>query len=468
METGMGTEKPVDAIQKRLTDYAISLDYSAISPQAIHATKTRIIDWLGALIGGFEGEPCRIAQCLAAQIPYPTGATVLGTRLKTTVDLAAFANGITGRYVEMNDAYHRPGVFGGHPSDVLGAVLAVAEHVHADGRSLITAAALAYETYLRLADAVLVPPGFDYTNYVCIGSATAAAKLLGLTPVQLSHAISIAVVPNNSLFQARTGHLSMWKAAAAGQACKSGVFAAQLAAQGMEGAHTPFEGAAGWCDYVTRRRFAIGPMGSAGEPFKVEETIIKPRALCAATISSVLASEQIAPLADVNGVKEIIVEVYKKAKNYVGTGAHCWNPDSRETADHSIPYVVAAALIDGTVTPRSLDDDHLWNPAIRSLMMKINVVENEDYTKAYETMPVEHHIRITVVMKNGEKLTSKVGGSDGNDLGERKTDEQISQKFKSLAADGIGPGRSEEILKTLWRMEEMADVSEISASLPVR
>jgi len=468
MEPGMRTGKPVDAIQARLTDYAISLDYSGLSPRAIHATKTRIIDWLGALIGGFEGEPCRIARRLAAQIPYPAGATVLGTRLRTTVDLAAFGNGITGRYVEMNDAYHRPGVFGGHPSDVLGAVLAVAEHVHADGRSLIAGAALAYETYLRLADAVLVPPGFDYTNYVCIGAATAAAKLLGLTPRQLSHAISIAVVPNNSLFQARTGHLSMWKAAAAGQACRSGVFAAQLAAQDMEGAHMPFEGTAGWCDYVARRRFSIGPMGGAGEPFKVEETIIKPRALCAATISSVLAAEQIAPLADVTSVKEVTVEVYKKAKNYVGTGAHCWNPDSRETADHSIPYVVAAALIDGTVMPKSLDDDHLWNPALRSLMMKVKVVENEDYTKAYETMPVEHHTRITVLMKNGQKLTSKVGGSDGNDLGEHKTDEQISQKFMLLAADGIGPERSEKILNKLWRMEEMADVGEISTAFQVR
>jgi len=467
VETGTRTVKPVDAIQKRLTDYAIALDYGALSPQAIHATKTRIIDWLGALAGGFEGEPCRIARSLAAQIPYPGGATVLGTRLKTTVDLAAFGNGITGRYLEMNDAYHRPGVFGGHPSDVLGAVLAVAEHVHADGRSLITGAALAYETYLRLADAVLVPPGFDYTNYVCIGAATAAARLLGLTPTQLSHAIAIAVVPNNSLFQARTGHLSMWKAAAAGQACRSGVFAAQLAAQGMEGAHMPFEGTAGWCDYVARRRFAIGLMGGSGEPFKIEETIIKPRALCAATISSVLAAEKIAPLADASGVKEVTVEVYKKAKNYVGTGAHCWNPDSRETADHSIPYVVAAALIDGTVTPESLDDDHLWNPALRSLMMKVKVVENADYTTAYETMPVEHHTRITVLMEDGKTLTGKVGGSDGNDLGERKTDEQISRKFKLLAGGGMGPGRAEKILNALWHMEEMADVGEICAAFAV-
>ena len=134
----------------------------------------------------------------------------------------------------------------------------------------------------------------------------------------------------------------------------------------MEGPHLPYEGKAGWCDHVARKRFSLETMGGKGTSFKVQETIIKPRSLCAATISSVLAAEKVAPLNNVKAVKKVTVKVYKKAKDYVGTGEHCWDPGSRETADHSIPYVVAATLMDGTATPRSLDDAHLWNPELRA------------------------------------------------------------------------------------------------------
>ena len=94
-----------------------------------------------------------------------------------------------------------------------------------------------------------------------------------------------------------------------------------------------------------------------------------------------------APLRNIKEVKQVTVEVYKYAKERVGTGEHRWNPDSRETADHSIPYVVAATLMDGTVTLRSFNDAHLWNPELRALMQKIEVVENEEFTKAYERLP---------------------------------------------------------------------------------
>ena len=90
---------PVDSIQQRLTSYACGLNYDGLSPEAIHAAKVRIIDTLGALIGGFFGEPCRIARNLAAQMPNPDGATVIGTRMKTTPDMAAFVNATTARYV---------------------------------------------------------------------------------------------------------------------------------------------------------------------------------------------------------------------------------------------------------------------------------------------------------------------------------------------------------------------------------
>src|ERR1700675_3770205 len=130
-----GVNKAADSIQQRLTDYACSFNHDDLSPEGIHSAKGRIIDTLGALIAGFFGEPCRIARNLAAQMPNPDGATLLGTRMKTTPDMAAFVNATTARYPELTDSYHSGS--NGHPSDVVTSVLAAAEHAQVNGREFI-------------------------------------------------------------------------------------------------------------------------------------------------------------------------------------------------------------------------------------------------------------------------------------------------------------------------------------------
>ena len=207
----------IDSIQQRLTDYGCGLDYEGLPPEVIHAAKVRVIDTLGVLIGGFFGVSCRIARNLAAQMPNADGATVIGTRMKTTPDMAAFVNGITSYYLAMTDGYLWPGSANGHPSNLLTPVLAAAEHAQSSGREFITSIVLAYEVYQRCSD-VFHNRGFDTANFACIGTAVAAGKLLGLSAQQLSHCISMAVVPNVILKQANTGHRTMFFAARAGQA----------------------------------------------------------------------------------------------------------------------------------------------------------------------------------------------------------------------------------------------------------
>jgi 2-methylcitrate dehydratase len=449
-----------DRIQSTLSGYAAALSYEQLDDEAIRAAKTRVIDTLGALVGGFHGEPCRMTRDVAARMPQTSGATVIGTTLKTSPDVAAFVNGTTARYVEMNDVYHWPGSSGGHPSDVLMPIFAAAEYVGASGREFVTALVLGYEIYLRMSDAVKTP-GFDCANFCCMGAALGAGKVLGLDARQLAECLSMAVVPNNALNQARTGHLSMWKAVAAGQSGRAGVFAALLAQTGMEGPHAPFEGKAGWCDHVARRRFTLGEFGGNGKPFKIRDTLIKPRASCATTISSILAAEKAgAQLASTAAIKKVTVEVYERAKTAMGTGEHHWNPDSRETADHSIPYVVAAALIDKRISPASFAKERLWSPDLRALLPKIEVVANEEFTAAYERVPVEHRTRVTVLLQHGELRTGYAGGDEG-DLSQPKSDRDIEEKFRSLTEAELGAPRVDAALAALWKLESMPDISEI-------
>jgi 2-methylcitrate dehydratase len=459
---GSSMNKAVDSIQQRLTSYACDLNYDALSAEAVHAAKVRVIDTLGALIAGFFGEPCRIARNLAAQMPDFGGATVIGTRMKTTPDMAAFVNAATARYVELTDSYHFPGSYHGHPSDVVTPVLTTAEHAQVGGREFITGIVLAYEVFCRFND-VFHNRGFDHTNFCCLGTAVAAGKLLGLSPDQLSHCISMAVVPNNILRQVRTGHMSMWKGVATGQAGRAGVFAALLARAGMEGPHLPFEGKAGWCEHVARERFALDTLGGNGTPFKILSTLIKTRPSSGVTISPILAAEQVAPLKNIKDVKKIIVEVHDRAKEFAGSGEHRWNPESKESADGSIPYATAAVLMDGTVTPRSYNDAHRCNPEMRALMQKIEVVENEEFTHAYTGQAQKHRARITVVMTGGERLVAE-GGSDSDDLSTPKSDAQIEKKFRGLTEDFLGGRRVDTILNVLWHLEDLGNVADIPSA----
>lgn len=462
----LATGKVVDSIQQRLTDYAYGLNYDDLTPDAIHTAKLRVIDTLGALIGGFFTEPCRIARNLAAGLSIPNGATVIGTQLKTTPDMAAFVNGTTARYAEMNDIYHQPGSFHGHPSDVITPVIAVAEHAKSNGPDLITGIVLAYEIFLRFSD-IFQNHGYDHTNFCCVGTAAAAGKLLGLSPVELSHCISMAVVPNNILKQVRQGRLSMWKAVASGYAGRAGIFAALLARAGMQGPHLPFEGKAGWCDHIARKRFSFDIMGGNGSPFKILDTRTKSRPSCGETISSILAAEKVAPIRNIHEVKRVTVEVYKRANKEVTRASDKqWqrHPDSRETADQSLPYVVAATLIDGTVTLRSFNESSLWNRERRALMEKIEIVTNDEFTKAFERSPIQHRTRVTVVTENGERFVGESGGDDDDPMSQ-KSDAQIIDKFRSVTEDYLGSKRVNSILDRLWHIDEIPNIAEILPAL---
>jgi 2-methylcitrate dehydratase len=284
--------------------------------------------------------------------------------------------------------------------------------------------------------------------------------MLGLSRPQFEECIAMAAASGNMLRQTRLGQLTMWKAAASGQAARTGVFAALLARDGMEGPRLPFEGKAGWCDHVAGQRFALDAMGGGETPFKIVTSVIKMRPAVGLTIASILAAENIAPLADINAVKAVTVEVYKRAKLASGSGAHHWSPDSAETADHSIPYLVAATLIDGTVTPGSYDERHLRDADLRALMRKIDVVENEDFTKVYQQVPVEQCARVTVAFHDGTQRRGEARyGAERPTPAEREL--RVVDKFRSLTENRFGTAAVDSMLDCLLHLDELTDVAAI-------
>src|SRR5919106_2472455 len=229
----------MDSTTEYLSGYACRLTYADLPPEAVHQVKRTLIDTVGCGAGAFDSEPASIARRIASRVQGSPSARIIGTSRETSMDIAAFANTVLIRYLDCNDTYAARGT--GHPSDMIPGVLAVADGHRVDGRKVIVAIAAAYEVFCRLADEVPLK-GWDQGMFAAIGATCGAGKILELDRKAMGNAISIAITTGVPLGVTRIGELSMWKGCATAAAVRTGVFAAELAAEGMTGPGNPFEG----------------------------------------------------------------------------------------------------------------------------------------------------------------------------------------------------------------------------------
>ena len=435
---------------RSLAEYAHQLRFEHLPADVVHQAKRRFIDTVGCAIGGYHAEPSRIARTLAGRYNGAPGARILGSLVATSLEHAAFANGVALRYLDFNDAYLTRS--SGHPSDTLAAVFAVGEATHASGQAVIAAAAAAYETFCNFTDVLERERGFDQVLHGVVATAVASAKLLGLDQRGIAEAIALAVVPNLPLEQTRAGELSMWKGCAAANASRNGVFAALLAQLGMQGPAEAIEGRWGL-------RHAVGPFdwapfGGRGAPYRIARSMIKPypaviHAQSPASVAMALRAQL--PIAQ---VAAITIDTYWVANRYTDRASPLWQPRTRETADHSIPYVVAAALLDGAITDASFDDAHLRDPRIRDLMAVMTVREDAQYTRAY---PQRWPCRIEVQTKAGGNHVSSTEHFKGHP-DNPMTDGELEAKFRALASPHVEAAACEAMLERLWSLDSARDI----------
>src|SRR5215467_106927 len=236
------------SLAERLAAYAHALRYEDLDAATVERVKSHVIDTIGCGIAAFDERPVRICRDVALAVPG--SATVIGTRRRTTVDLASFANGAAFRYYDLNDAY--VGKFAGHPSDHIAACLAVAEAERASAQELVTAIVVAYEVNCRLIDAFdITTRGWDPPVFSLPAVALAAGKLMKLDRARLTQAVNIAVNDHIPMAQTRVQTLSDWKGLADAEAGRNAVFAALLARAGLTGPAPIFEGESGFFRQVT-------------------------------------------------------------------------------------------------------------------------------------------------------------------------------------------------------------------------
>jgi len=437
----------MDRTTETLARYVTSLRYEDLGPRAVQEAKRHLIDSLGCAMGGYRSEPAAIARKVAPAWSGVPSARLLGEGRPTTPEAAAFANSVMIRFLDANDTYIARG--SGHPSDMLGAILAAAELQGASGKDLLLATVAGYEMFGAMADQVpLRDRGWDQGVFVAPAAAAGAGLLLGLSAAQMADAIAIAATANVATRQTRAGELAMWKGCATAVAAKAGLFAAQLARAGMTGPTAAFEGRHGLAEQVTGP-FQVGALGSHDRPFAIERTNFKffaaeyhaqaPLAMALALRGKVRAEE----------IEAVEVQIYAMAYSEIGSEPAKWDPRTRETADHSLPYMLAVALRDGRLTPASFEPERYLDPSLRPLMNRIRVAENPELTRQF---PQELPSRIDVTTHSGQRFTERAEYPKGH-ARNPMTDADVESKFRDLSVDVLG-AHVDPALRVLWRLDE--------------
>jgi 2-methylcitrate dehydratase len=457
-------------LAERLAAYAAALRYEDLDAATIERVKSHVIDTLGCGIAAFDERPVRVCREIAQSVQGP--ATIIGTARKTSPDLAAFANSAAGRYYDLNDIY--VGRMTSHPSDHIAPCFAVAESERARGHNLITAIALAYEINCRLVDALDISSrGWDSPVFSLPAVALAAGKLMKLDAAKLTEAVNLAINDHISMGQTRRQVLSDWKGLADGEASRNAVFAAMLARGGLTGPTPIFEGTLGVFKQVWgEASIDVAKFGGHGNPFRINQCGMKAYPAVVFTQTAIVAATAIADevtkgapdkAAALERIASIEIATYKRGLVQTGTDREKWAPVTRDTADHSMPYITARAMFDGDITNDSYAPAKLKEPRILAFMQKIRVAEDPVLTaRTGGAVPT----RITAILADGQRVSREVNDIPGF-AGRPMQRPDIGRKFLGNIGKRWPRAKTDAVLQSLWVLENTQDIGALLAALTV-
>lgn len=414
---------------QKLAAFVKSRDYGDLSADAVRELKLRLLDSLGCAIGALQGGPIQKIREQNEDFGGKPLVSLIGGG-KTAPDRAAFYNAALVRYLDYNDSYlARKETC--HPSDNIGGVLAAAQYAKGHGKDFLTALAIAYQVQCRLSDVAPVRhKGFDHTVQGAYGSSAGAAYALKLDEDKIANAVAIAGTAYNALRVTRTGNLSNWKGLAFPSTAWTSTHSAFLAMRGITGPEEVFEGNKGFKESIAGD-FEID--WSKENLEKVVETIIKK---FNAEIHSQATLEGLQDLRnreqfDPADIVSVELNTFDVAYHIIGGGEEGSkkNIRTKEEADHSLPYMMAAVLLDGNVLPEQYLPERIVQDDIQTLLQKVHVHEKKEYSDRF---PAEEACDITILFNNGKKLYIEKKDYEGFHTRPASW-EFVIQKFNNLA-----------------------------------
>ncbi len=414
---------------EQLAGFVVNARYEDLSAQAVQQAKIRILDALGCAIGALDGEPIKAIREQIEDFGGTGRCTLIGGG-RTAPDRAAFYNSALVRYLDFNDGYLTKGETC-HPSDNLGAVLAACEYADGSGKDLVTALAVAYQVQCRLSDVAPVrAKGFDHTTQGSFAVAAGVAKALRLYQIKTANAIAISGTAFNALRVTRTGSLSNWKGLAYPNTAFGAIHATFLAMRGITGPSEVFEGNKGFMEAIS------GPFEldwSREDLERITHTIVKKYN---AELHSQSTIEGVLDLKHEYGfsaadVEHIEIEIFDVAYNIIGGGeeGEKFTVRTKEEADHSLPYLVAAAILDDQVMPAEFSAERITRPDIQALLRKVSIRPLAEFSQRF---PEEMPSRIRITLKDGRALIKEKRDYEGF-LTHPMTWSTVTGKFEALS-----------------------------------
>lgn len=442
----------MDSTLASLVDFVHSTSAADIPGHVMDRARDILVDTLACAVGGLSCPAATVASGSASSSVTGHGV-VIGRGRRAPAELAAFWNSAMIRYLDFNDS----GAPGGHPSDMIGAHIALSGEASASGPDMLAALVIGHEVYNRITDRLLYDDRrLDHGYPTAVGVAAAGAHLLKLSPDQTRHALSFAATSGLSTRAVRAGQLSHMKGFATALGAKEAVFYLELARAGLTAPSEPFEGRHGIVELMTGE---AGPLALA--PFD-EWTILRSKLKYwpAAYNTQPAIWAALALRAQMAGdLESVTLGVNRRAWHESGSEAAKWDPQTRETADHSIPYLFSRAFMDGTIEEASFEQHKIRDPEVRDLMKRVQVVLDPDMEAQRPKLVLG--CRAAAVDRQGSEHHAYIDGIAG-DAAQPLTREQIADKFVRLTRGALG-SHAMAAFDAAWNTAAAEDFQEVLA-----
>jgi len=443
-------EKP---ISRQIAEFALKLKYEDLPDNVVNEVKRYLYDSVGCAYGGYHTKDVNILRDIYLKMAGAEETTLIGFGDKIPAVNATLVNSLMIRALDFNDIYWKEDP--SHPSDLIPAALSVGEMENLSMKDVFVAIVLAYEFEQRLCEFAV--PGvrerkWHHATITQFVSPIVAGKLLGLNEDQMVNAIGINGAHNHTIGCPTAGKLTMMKNTVDPMAVQTGVFAALMAQKGYSGTEEVFEGKEGFMDVFGPDWNREKLLGGLEDSFKILECSMKAFPTEALTHTHITAALKVVVNNNISydQIDTVTITTIARACDIL-FDPHKYNPDSRETADHSLPYCVAAALVDHKITTDTFSDEKLKDPRIREVINKIKGEASEEFERMF---PAKQPSKVVIKTKDGKEFSEYLEFPKG-DPREPMTNEDIENKFNALSGSLLNAERQKEIKDMIFNCEGM-------------
>ena len=458
MATQTATKETITA---KMARWAAGLQYEQLSQEAVYQAKRFLLDSAGCALGGYQQHDVVIALKVLREIAGRGPATVIGTGERIDPVSASLANALMIRCMDYNDIYWKQDP--SHPSDIFPAGMACCERAKSDGRELIVGFVLGHEFEMRMCEAAfpgIRERGWHHATLTAFASPIVAGRALHLTWEQIQHAIGISASRHCTMGAVTAGKLTMMKNTVDPMATQSGVLAALLAEKGYSGPEHVIDGKEGLAHCfgpVWKLNLLTDGLGDSWRITQCGMKFFPTEALTHAPISAVLDLVKENDLHP-DEVEKIQVRSLARAADILSDPSK-YDPHTKETADHSLPYVIAAALVDRQVTPAQFEMDKIMDPTIRAQLKKVEVVADPEIEKVF---PALQRVIVNITSKDGRTFSKQLDYPKG-DPRNPLSDAEIEEKFRALAEGVLSEKAQKKLVDAVWNLERIGSVSKLMA-----